>query len=154
MKAAIVRALPASESYKLISSHHTGGLENAECCANCGRAIVEVAILADSQGNSHRVGMDCAETLTSDTWTLGEHKAAFADTKTFAAALRKSRKADPVAPIVVGEYGESVGYYKQGGFSVQIGQVDKPGYLWRNLPLHLKPYIMPVIEAAQRTAGQ
>lgn len=151
MKAAIVRNLPASESYKLVSSHHTGGLENAECCANCGRAIVEVAILNDTKGNIHRVGMDCAETLTCDVWALNEHKAYFADVKTFCAALRKSRKVDPVAPITLNEYGENVGYYKQGGFTVQIGaRVDSPGYLWRNYPKHLKGYILPVLGTAQR----
>lgn len=139
--------LPVCESYTLASSHHTGGLENAETCANCGRAIVEVAILSDSRGNSHRVGMDCAQTLTNPL-DYDRHAGHFQDAKTFAAALRKSRKLNPGAPVAVHEYGAGVGYYRQGGFLVTIGAPDALGYLSRNLPEHLRPYILPLLKGA------
>lgn len=143
----IVRNLPASERYTMVRSYHTGGLENAACCANCGRAIVEVAVVADSRGNQHSIGMDCAETLTGiagDFDFQNTHKTAFADAKSFASTLRKARKLIPTEPVSVRRYEPNTGYFKQGGFTVELGGPDAPGHFWKNYPAHLYPYIAPL----------
>lgn len=147
MKRIIARNLPISERYEIKRSYHTGGLENAQCCANCGRPIVEVAVVGDSQGNEHAVGMDCAETLSgvsSDFVFQTVHKAAFVDAKTFAAALRKARKLAPIGAVVVSRYEPNTGYFKQGGFTVEFGSMETPGHFWKNYPAHLYPYIAPI----------
>jgi len=144
----ILRNLPLCETYALIASRHTGGLENAEVCSNCGRPIVEVATLRDSHANEHLVGMDCAATLTShDPLTMLQHTAAFTEARAFSTRLRKSRKLDASIAVVLHEYGPNTGYYRQGGFSVQLGAgPNSPGYFWKNFPVELLAHIKPLTE--------
>ncbi len=58
-------ALPHDTSYKLLSSFHTGGIEHGVPCQNCGKLLSHVAVVANEAGESFRVGMDCAATLST-----------------------------------------------------------------------------------------
>lgn len=56
-------ALPHDTTYRLVSSFHTGGIENGVPCQNCGKLLSHVAVVANAAGESFQVGMDCAATL-------------------------------------------------------------------------------------------
>lgn len=58
-------ALPHDTTYTLVSSFHTGGIENGVPCQNCGKLLSNVAVVANEAGQSFQVGMDCAATLST-----------------------------------------------------------------------------------------
>lgn len=139
-------SLPRCEKYKIHNTYHTGGLENAVACDNCGRAIVEVAELGDEKGGCYHVGLDCARTLELPANQL-EHSAwIFAERKAFLAKLRKARKAlGASAPATLHEYSaDSGGFYTRGGFLVQVGSPGQAGGFSRNYPVELLPVIRPL----------
>jgi hypothetical protein len=131
--------LPTCYRYEIRESYHTGGLDNAATCSNCGRAIVEVAILRDELGQTHTVGMDCADTLCADYFTKERHKAAFDFAKRLAAKIRKARKTALALTLSVHEY-ETGGYWMGGGFVLEAKDGDKIVFS-ENQPKHYLPYI-------------
>jgi hypothetical protein len=58
-------ALSHDLSYELIESYYTGSLIDGggTSCQNCGKVITSVAVVRDSAGVKHTIGMDCAATL-------------------------------------------------------------------------------------------
>jgi hypothetical protein len=57
--------LPLNDVYDIVDSFNTGGLENAVCCDNCNRAIVNVAVIKNDKNKIFNVGVDCASTLNN-----------------------------------------------------------------------------------------
>lgn len=143
----IVRNLPVCEKYKIVDSRHSGGIEAGEVCTNCGRIIVEVAIVEDSHGNRSPVGMDCAATLTGiHAFDLSFHEGCFAEVRSFASKYRKAAKLAPSPKVSIHEYAPGAGAYAQGGFTVQIGEgPNSPGYFWKNYPVEMKSHLLPYI---------
>jgi len=60
-KKIIQRNLPLTDNYTLLSVTH--GTE-ANCCANCGKLITNIATIKNQNNQIMFVGLDCAETLT------------------------------------------------------------------------------------------
>ena len=69
--------LPADRRYEILDFFHTGGIENAQFCQNCGQVIVRCVVIKSSTGDRHTVGADCAETLCGGLWALETASAAF-----------------------------------------------------------------------------
>lgn len=63
-----VYLLPHNDTYQLIDSYHTGGIEGEGFipCDNCHALISRVAIVKSGETNKkYSIGFDCAKTLTS-----------------------------------------------------------------------------------------
>ncbi len=73
--------LPLDHRYTLISIDYLGSLLDggSSSCENCGKLIVNVATVKTETGNSYRIGLDCAETLSfTDNTTYWKIKEAVA----------------------------------------------------------------------------
>ena len=67
-KKKIVYLLPHNETYELVDSFHTGGMEGEGFlpCDNCNKLISRIAVIHAKESNKrYHVGFDCAATLTS-----------------------------------------------------------------------------------------
>jgi hypothetical protein len=65
-KKVVRRNLPINDTYRIIESYYTGGMESGdmECCENCNKLIANVAVVENSSKKSFHVGLDCAGTLS------------------------------------------------------------------------------------------
>lgn len=114
MKAA-QHALPHNTTYKLVSSFHTGGIENGVPCQNCGKLLSNVAVVANEAGESFQVGMDCAATLsTVNPFEFDQATDAFSTGKKVRAALLKGAK------VYGEEYGVAVYAIDEAGTEVVV----------------------------------
>lgn len=89
------RNLPINDTYKIVRSYYTGGIENgAESCANCNKIITNIAVIENSKNETFNVGLDCAATLSgiADSLGLWNTSANFAEAKAVRAKINKEAK--------------------------------------------------------------
>lgn len=91
--------LPTDRNYKIKSITYSK-LEDglATCCDNCNKVITNIAQLEDSLNKEWKVGLDCAETLSSikndfdEYWKLEAAKETFQKGKSFRSRILKELK--------------------------------------------------------------
>lgn len=116
-KKAIRRNLPF-DKYRIVESFYS---EDFCLCENCNKALKNVAVVENSKGGKHYVGLDCAKSLSGITdLDIDGHENSFSEAKRMRAKVNKAVKLGGILTVQNSYWSNEI--------EVSVAKTEQPKY--------------------------